>query len=269
MEGAALPRERCEGANSIHRGGFFGYSKNHPMDQPADTSLLVDCDEFADAQTKNILDRVRGGSQRMRGAFPPAAIAVICLLPLAAASPAEPTPVTLWNSGQEGHHTYRIPALAMTPKGTLLAFCEGHRESQKDSGSIHILLKRSRDGGATWSPPIQAMDFGRDTIGNPAPVVDRKTGTVWLLATGNNGGDTESAILARTAAGTRTVWASRSTDDGLTWSQPEDITSAVKQSSWTWYATGPGAGIQLRSGRLMLACDHHSEAADGWFSHVI
>jgi sialidase-1 len=160
-------------------------------------------------------------------------------------------------SGQEGYHTFRIPSLIVTPKGTILAFCEGRKNSRSDTGDIDIVLKRSTDNGRTWGPLQLVADHGPDTIGNPCPVVDRETGAIWLLLTGNPGRDNEKAIKERTASGTRTVWVSRSTDDGATWRAPIDITAATKRSDWTWYATGPGCGIQLASSRLVIPCDHN------------
>ena len=54
----------------------------------------------------------------------------------------------------------------------------------------------------------------------------------------------------------RTVWLTHSNDDGATWAEPIEITSSVKEPSWTWYATGPTHGIQLANGRLLIPCDH-------------
>jgi sialidase-1 len=110
-------------------------------------------------------------------------------------------------------------------------------------------------------------DAGEDTIGNPAPVVERQTGTIFLLLTRNPGRTTEQQIL-QSVGGERTVWITHSSDDGATWSAPREITSQVKRPDWTWYATGPGNGIQLRSGRLMVACDHNVRAGER-YSHVI
>ena len=58
-------------------------------------------------------------------------------------------------------------------------------------------------------------------------------------------------------------------DDGHTWSPPRNITDTTKKAHWTWYATGPGAGIQLRSGRLVIPCDHIEATSKKYFSHVI
>jgi sialidase-1 len=173
----------------------------------------------------------------------------------------------IYVAGEGGYHTYRIPALIVSAKGTLLAFCEGRRNSASDSGDIDVVLRRSFDHGKTWSPVQLVADAGEDTIGNPAPVVDRKTGTIFLLLTRNPGRTTEQQILQSTG-GERTVWVTRSTDDGTTWSTPREITAQVKRADWTWYATGPGNGIQLRSGRLVIPCDHNIREGER-YSHVI
>jgi sialidase-1 len=180
-----------------------------------------------------------------------------------------PEYVDVFRSGEDGYHTYRIPALTATRKGTLLAFCEGRRNSSSDTGDIDLLLKRSTDGGRTWSAQQVVADHGPDTIGNPCPVVDRKTGAIWLPLTRNPGHVTEKEIRTATGEGTRTVWIARSTDDGVTWAPPREITGAVKPAGWTWYATGPGIGIQLRSGRLLIPCDHARHPSMTGHSHVI
>jgi len=110
---------------------------------------------------------------------------------------------------------------------------------------------------------------GPDTIGNPAPVQDLKTGTVWLLLTGNPGHTSEREIIETGAKGTRTVWIMSSHNDGATWSKPVEITRDVKPDNWTWYATGRSMGIQTRSGRLVIPCDHEVKGHRGFYSHVI
>ena len=175
----------------------------------------------------------------------------------------------VYQSGENGYHTYRIPALIVTPPGTLLAFCEGRRNGASDSGAINTMLKRSFDGGRTWSEEKVVVAHGNDTIGNPCPVVDRKSGTIWLLLTGNPGDTSEDKIFKSIGPGTRTVWITRSRDDGATWAPAVEITTSVKRPDWTWYATGPGNGIQLKSGRLVIPCNHGQRGADTICSHVI
>ncbi len=179
----------------------------------------------------------------------------------------------LWKSGENGYHTYRIPALAVTVKGTLLAFCEGRNLGGGDSGDIDLLMKRSADGGLTWSSQQVLWDDAGNTCGNPCPVTDRKTGTVWLLMTWNRGEDREPDIIGRKSIDTRRVFVTSSSDDGLTWSPAREITTDVKRENWTWCATGPGAGIQLergrRAGRLVIPCDHIEAETKQYFSHII
>ena len=178
--------------------------------------------------------------------------------------------VEVFRSGEDGYHTYRIPAIIRTTKGTLLAFCEGRKHSARDWGDIDVLVKRSRDGGRTWSAAIKVADFGEDTVGNPAPVEDRRSGTVWLLLTRNPGHVPEKNILPGLEGPTRTVWLTYSKDDGLSWAPPVEITRSVKRPEWSWYATGPVNGIQLRSGRLVIPCDHVVRAdLSQRYSHVI
>jgi sialidase-1 len=188
---------------------------------------------------------------------------------LRCAAPAPPERVDAFVSGKEGYHTFRIPAAVVTPKGTLLAFCEGRKHGRGDSGDIDLVLKRSLDHGRTWRPLQVLADDGPDTVGNPCPVVDRSTGTVWLTLTKNLGRDTQKQIEEGTSKGTRTVWRMQSTDDGATWSRPVEITAATKDPKWTWYATGPGCGIQLKTGRLLIPCDHRVAGTRAMRSHVI
>lgn len=179
------------------------------------------------------------------------------------------TETVLFRAGEGDYHTYRIPVLLTTAKGTLLAFCEGRKEGRSDTGNIDIVLRRSSDGGKTWTPALTLVDHGPDTIGNPAPVQDAKTGVIWLLLTGNPGDTSEKEIIESGAKGTRTVWVMHSRDEGATWSKPVEITGDVKPAEWTWYATGPVNGIQTRSGRLIIPCDHERKGHRGFYSHVI
>ena len=96
--------------------------------------------------------------------------------------------------GQDGTHTYRIPSVVVAPNGELLAFCEARRTTGSDTDDIDLVLKRSADGGATWSDMQVIWDDGPNTCGNPCAVVDQETGTVWLLACHNLVEDHESTI---------------------------------------------------------------------------
>lgn len=204
---------------------------------------------------------------------------LVCLPGLAllqaAAQPHEPVRTDVFLSGSDGYHTYRIPAMVVTRKGTLLAFCEGRKDGAGDSGAIDLLLKRSTNGGTTWTPQNVVWSDGQNTCGNPAPVIDEQNGLIWLLMTWNLGSDTEQAITRGASQNSRRVFVTHSSDDGATWARPVDITPAVKRPDWHWYATGPVNGIQItrgpHRGRLMIPANH-SELIDGQAvtrSHVI
>jgi len=178
----------------------------------------------------------------------------------------------LFESGTAGYHTFRIPALAVTTNGTLLAFAEGRKAGRGDAGEIDLVLKRSVDNGLTWQPLHLIVSEPAMTCGNPCPVVDRATGTIWLPFCKNLADGDEDLITAGKAP--RTVWITHSNDDGATWAEPIEITGSVKDPTWTWYATGPTHGIQLQSGRLLIPCDHivgkhFDRQRDPYHSHVI
>lgn len=197
-----------------------------------------------------------------------ALLAALCATPIFAQDS-----IDLWASGDGVYDTYRIPALVQTKDGALLAFCEGRKAGRGDSGNIDLLMRRSEDGGRTWSPTVVIWDDEGNTCGNPCTVVDQVSGAISLLATHNLGIDHERQIIDLKSKGTRTVWLLRSTDDGKTWSEPKEITATTKQPNWTWYATGPGAGIQIKhglyKGRLVIPCDHIEAETKDYYSHAI
>ena len=154
----------------------------------------------------------------------------------------------IFKSGTEGYNTYRIPSMVTTSSGVVLAFAEGRKNNSSDSGDIDIVLKRSSDGGNSWGDMIVIRDDGFNVCGNPSPVIDERNGKIFLLSTWNRGEDTESEIINTTSIDTRRVFVMSSEDEGLTWSEPTEITQSVKKPNWTWYATGPVHGIQIKKG---------------------
>jgi len=164
-----------------------------------------------------------------------------------------PKQAPVFVSGQGGYHTYRIPAIVVSQKGTVLAFCEGRRKGGSDHGDIDLLLRRSFDHGAAFeATQVVWQEQGDVTIGNPCPVVDQSTGAIWLMFCRDND----------------RVFVTHSTDDGASWATPTEITKDVKPESWSWYATGPVHGIQLSSGRLLIPCDHRIRGDKTMYSHV-
>ncbi|MBK1876147.1 sialidase family protein [Pelagicoccus mobilis] len=181
----------------------------------------------------------------------------------------------LFRSGMDGYNNIRIPALCVTTQGTLLAFAEGREGG--DAGDIDLILRRSEDGGESWSQVKVVWDDGANTCGNPSPVVDRETGIIWLFMTWNLGSDGEREIMNGESEHPRLVWLSRSEDDGRTWSRPKEMPH-LRELDWRWYATGPCSGIQLERGlrkRRLVVPANHSVATKGeaeasaYRSHVI
>ncbi|MFN0169493.1 MAG: exo-alpha-sialidase [Bryobacteraceae bacterium] len=142
----------------------------------------------------------------------------------------------LFKAGEAGYTRYRIPALVVSAKGTILAFTEARKGKGHDTDEIDIALRRSFDHGKTWDPMRVILDDGTRTMNQPTPVLDRDTGTIWLPFCKDN----------------RQVFVTKSTDDGETWSTPVEITKDVKDPSWKYLGAGPGHGIQLKSGRLLI-----------------
>lgn len=181
----------------------------------------------------------------------------ICTATTAAFAQSEP--VTVFKRGEEGYNMFRIPAVIQAANGDILAFCEG-RNGRGDTGEIDMVMKRSSDGGRTWGKIQVIWKDGKNTCGNPAPVVENKSGRIIMVATWNDGRDHESDIRMLRSIDTRRVFCFYSDDNGVSWSTPVEITSTTKLPEWTWYATGPCHAIQLQKGdhkgRLVVPCNH-------------
>lgn len=178
---------------------------------------------------------------------------------------------TLFHEGMNGYASFRIPSLIALPGGRVVAFCEGRRNSVKDYGAIHIVARVSVDGGAHFGPLRVILSQGEDTVGNPCPVYDRGSGRLHLLYNANLGAGGEQLILQGKAP--RTVHHAYSDDLGESWSSPRDITSQVKRADWTWYACGPCHGVQVKSGRLLIPCNHAvlkgDQSSGPYISHAV
>jgi len=180
--------------------------------------------------------------------------------------------VDLFSPGMLRIPVFRIPSLLPLPAssggaGVVLAFAEA-RPALHDAGVIDLMLRRSTDGGLTWGAArriVTGESLGRAncaTVGNPTALFDAVTEKVWLLLCSNHADDAEWMIHARQGKDTRRVWVTSSADYGLTWAPPAEITSSVKRKNWTWYAVGPGVGVQLSSGRLVVPANHAEDVAE-------
>jgi sialidase-1 len=185
------------------------------------------------------------------------------LLVLAATAMASAEPLMkhsdVYLSGKDGYAMYRIPAIETAPDGSLLAFAEARKYGGGDPGmegnDIDLVLKRSTDGGQTWSAMKIIEDPGEKwSAANPATIVDRQTNRVWVLyLRAKPGRDTDTA---RPGTDDFQTIARYSDDSGVTWSEPVDLTKAARDMNdraWHSSVIGPGGAIQTSRGRLLAA----------------
>ena len=142
---------------------------------------------------------------------------------------------TLFTIGEQPGRGYRIPALISLPGEVLLAFCESRFEAMSDLGDIDIVMKRSTDGGDTWDEIQVLQDRGQHTVHNPCPLFDNDTQTVWLPF----------------CVDYNSIFIMNSSNLGVTWSEPRELTEEISAQG-LYCATGPGNGIQMSNGRLII-----------------
>ncbi len=172
-------------------------------------------------------------------------------------------------SGDDGVHSYRIPGLATTNDGTLLAIYDVRYDSSFDlQADIDIGVSRSTDGGRSWEKMRIVMDMGewaglpeaQNGVGDPAILVDRNTGEIFIVALWTAGIGNDRAWLnvgqGMTPYETGQLMMVSSSDDGRTWSEPRNITPMVKQPDWYITLQGPGNGITMEDGTLVFAFQH-------------
>ncbi len=176
--------------------------------------------------------------------------------------------------GQDGVNTYRIPGLVTTNRGTLIAVYDVRHNDPVDlQGDIDIGMSRSIDGGQTWEPMQIVMDMGRwggrpdkeNGIGDPSVLVDRATNTLWVAALWLHGHQNKRAWFASQSGmrpeATGQFMLTKSFDDGLTWSEPINITSQIKDPTWELLLAGPGKGITLDDGTLVFPAQFKDSTA--------
>ena len=160
-----------------------------------------------------------------------------------------------YQKGESNYTAFRSPAMVVTKEGTILAFAEGRFASWHDDGAEDdIVVKRSEDGGKTWGPLIVAAEYGEDTAKNAVPIV-LPSGRILLV---HNYYEYVLRKQDRDGAEVHLVY---SDDDGVTWSDPRDITTMVYEDDWIWQGTGPGHGIvkerEPHKGRIIVAGRHN------------
>lgn len=168
--------------------------------------------------------------------------------------------------GDNGSFEFRIPGLAVTTNGTLIATFDVRWDAINDlPANVDVACLRSTDMGNTWGPMITVLDFDKNVsgssgngVGDAAVLVDRQTGTIWVAALWSYGNHSLAGSLTGTATNrTGQYVLARSDDDGLTWSAPINITVQAKaNTNWGCAFQGPGNGIQLRNGTLVFPSQH-------------
>lgn len=148
----------------------------------------------------------------------------------------------LFNGGEDGYKSFRIPGLVSIPAGSrladetvnqndiVLAFAEARKRNSLDHGDIDLVMRRSTDSGQTWSDMtiVRHWDDGLGKIGDPTPVYDSARG-VLILAMG-----------AQAHGEPYETWLMESKDGGQSWSDP------------LWLGTGspgPGHGDRIVGGQ--------------------
>lgn len=155
--------------------------------------------------------------------------------------------------GTCGYRQYRIPALTVTAKGTILAAYDGRPNLDDLPNPIDLLIRRSTDSGRTWSgQEVVRTGKGLEGFGDPSLLVDMKTQRIFLFhAAGTRAGFFE-ATAGRDPDDeyVQHCDVSFSDDDGLTW-QHRRITDQLKGSTRrpvTGIFAAAGQGIQIHSG---------------------
>lgn len=177
----------------------------------------------------------------------------------------------VFNPGDFGSKFYRIPALAVTKDGNLLAVADKRINSMNDlPGDIDVVARISKDMGKTWGDYITIVEHDETGgYGDPALVVDRNSGDVIMICSHGNG-------LWQEAPAHITVV--RSTDNGKTWGEPLDINPMILTTS----SDGPqpiknvlgafassGGAVQLDNGRLMFALVVRAKDRQEFYNYAI
>jgi sialidase-1 len=171
--------------------------------------------------------------------------------------------------GDDGSKSYRIPGLALTKAGSLIAVYDIRYDHAGDlPANIDVGASRSTDRGQSWEPMRVAVDMGNDPkhghdgVGDPAILVDPSNGRIWIASLwshGNRAWNGSGPGMKPEETGQLVLV--HSDDDGKSWSKPMNITAQVKDPAMRLFFNGPGAGIAMKDGTLAFAAQYR--AADG------
>ena len=182
--------------------------------------------------------------------------------------------VALRKPGDDGVHTYRIPGMVTTDKGTLIAVYDIRYTTSRDlPGNVDVGMNRSTDGGKRWGPMKNILDMGpsheNNGVGHPSILFDPSTKTIWVAALWSKGDRSIAGSqpgLSPDSTGQFVLTSSK--DDGLTWSDPVNITAQVKDPKWHIYFQGPGSGIAMADGTLVFPSQFWDESKKPGIPHA-
>lgn len=191
--------------------------------------------------------------------------------------------VAVRKHGDDNVHTFRIPGLATSADGTLLAIYDVRRNSPKDlQGDIDIGLSRSTDGGQSWNAMQIVLDMDAwgdlperfNGVSDANILVDKNTGDIfvaglWMYGVLDNNGRWIDGLTEESKAWnhqwrekgsqpgfdvkqTSQFLLTRSSDDGKSWGAPENLTRQLKKDAWWLFAPAPGNGITMDNGTLVM-----------------
>jgi sialidase-1 len=220
---------------------FIWFSIALKVDADIDGRVELHCDEIIDSKGNKYPVTVQSGDySRRKGAV-------------------------VRHAGEDGVHTYRIPGLICTDKGTLIAVYDARYKNSSDlPGDIDVGMSRSLDRGNTWQDLRIIMDMGpphdNNGVGDPAILFDPLTKKIVVAALWSKGNRSIVGSMPGLSPDTTgQIVISSSTDDGISWTKPRTITPQVKKPTWRLFFQGPGSGIAMQDGSLVFPAQYWDE----------
>lgn len=142
-----------------------------------------------------------------------------------------------YNEG--GFKSYRIPGMVVSSKGTIIVYYETRLAAYDDWSAVGVGMKRSTDGGNTFCERQMIATSEDLPVNNPLMIASRD-GRIHFLWQKDY----------------RQLFYQVSTDDGITFSEPISVIDSLMEFKdefgWSLFAIGPGHGIEMKNGRLVV-----------------